>query len=126
MHHLSHLIYKVLVKIHKITPATGKERGDIEIKDYVVLQKPQDLTDCLPPPCTLILDFTLTHTRFGRSQLHSLGQMTHTRCSDGAPALDEALREVARKKILHYRQLYVDRPEPIAFMPVAVDTGSYL
>ncbi len=30
---------------------------------------------------------------------------------------------VTRKKILHYRQLYVDRPEPIAFMPVAVDTG---
>ena len=28
------------VKIHKITPATGKERGDLEIKDYVVLQKP--------------------------------------------------------------------------------------
>ena len=58
------------VKIHKITPATGKERDDIEIKDYVVLQKPQEQTDCLPPPCTLILDFTLTHTRFGRSQLH--------------------------------------------------------
>ena len=30
---------------------------------------------------------------------------------------------MARKKILHYRQLYVDRPEPIAFMPVVVDTG---
>jgi hypothetical protein len=30
---------------------------------------------------------------------------------------------VARKKILHYRQLYIDRPEPIAFMPVAVDTS---
>ncbi len=29
------------VKIHKITPANGKERGDLEIKDYVVLQKPQ-------------------------------------------------------------------------------------
>jgi hypothetical protein len=28
------------VKIHKITPAKGKERGDLEIKDYVVLQKP--------------------------------------------------------------------------------------
>ena len=28
-----------------------------------------------------------------------------------------------RKKILHYRQLYIDRPEPIAFMPVAVDTS---
>ena len=25
------------VKIHKITSATGKERGDLEIKDYVVL-----------------------------------------------------------------------------------------
>ena len=55
--------------------------------------------------------------------MHSLGQLTHTRRSDGAPELDGALRAVARKKILHYRQLYVDRPEPIAFMPVAVDTG---
>ncbi len=25
------------VKIHKITPTTGKERGDLEIKNYVVL-----------------------------------------------------------------------------------------
>ena len=30
------------VKVHKITPVTGKERSDLEIKDYVVLQKPQD------------------------------------------------------------------------------------
>ena len=30
---------------------------------------------------------------------------------------------VARKKIIHYRQLYIDRPELIAFMPVAVDTS---
>jgi hypothetical protein len=30
---------------------------------------------------------------------------------------------VDRKKIIHYRQLYIDRPEPIAFMPVAVDTS---
>ena len=50
------------VKIHKITPATGKERGDLEIKDYVVLQKPQEQADRLPPPRTLIMDFTLTHT----------------------------------------------------------------
>ena len=28
------------VKIQKITPGTGKERGDLEIKDYVALQKP--------------------------------------------------------------------------------------
>ena len=52
------------VRIHKITPATGKERGDIEIKDYVVLLKPQEQTDRLPPPRTLIMDFTLTHTWF--------------------------------------------------------------
>jgi hypothetical protein len=31
------------VKIHKITPTTGKERGDIEM-DYVVLQKPKHKT----------------------------------------------------------------------------------
>jgi hypothetical protein len=30
---------------------------------------------------------------------------------------------VARKKIIHYRQLYIDRPDPIVFMPVAVDTS---
>ena len=36
---------------------------------------------------------------------------------------DGALKVVARKKIIHYRQLYIDRPEPIAFMPVAVDTS---
>jgi hypothetical protein len=91
----------------------------VEIRDYVVLQKPH----CLPPPRTLILDFTLTHTRFRRSQLHSLGQLTHSRRSDGAPDLDGALRTVTRARIRHYRQLYINRPEPIASMPVAVDTS---
>jgi len=112
------------VKIHKITPATGKERGDIELKDYVVLQKPRDLSGCLPPPRTLVMDFTLTHTRFGRSQLCSLGQLTHTRRSDGAPEPDGALREVARTKIRHYRQLYLNRPDPIDFMSLAVSTAT--
>ena len=49
------------VKIHKIKPGTGKEQGDLEIKDCVILQKPQEQTDRLPPPRTLILDFTMTH-----------------------------------------------------------------
>jgi hypothetical protein len=40
-----------------------------------------------------------------------------------APEHDGALRTVARAKIRHYRQLYINRPEPIAFMPVAVDTA---
>ncbi len=111
------------VKIHKITPAQGKERGDEEIRDYVVLQKPRDGTDCLPPSRTLILDFTMTHTRYGRSQLSSLGQLTHNRRSDGSPDPDGSLWEEARTKIRHYRQLYINRPNPIAFMPVAVDTS---
>ncbi len=111
------------VKIHKITPAQGEERGDVEIRDYVVLQKPRDGTDCLPPPRLLILDFTMTHTRFGRSQLSSLGQLTHSRRSDGVPEPDGALREAAKTKVRHYRQLYINRPDPIAFMPVTVDTS---
>ena len=49
------------VKIHHITPATGKERGDLEIKDYVVMQKPQPQSNRLPPPHTLIMDYTMTH-----------------------------------------------------------------
>ena len=65
------------VKIHKIMTATGKERGDIEIRDYVVLQKPQEHANCLPPPHTLILDFTVTHTCYGRSIQHTSGQLTH-------------------------------------------------
>ncbi len=93
----------------------------MEIRDYVVLQKPRDLTDCLPPPRTLILDFTLTSTRFGKSHLSSLGQLTYTRRTDGTPEPDGPLRTVVRTKIHHYRQLYINRPEPIAFMPVAVE-----
>jgi hypothetical protein len=71
------------VKIHKITPVTGKERDDLEVKDYVVFQKPQEQADRFPPPRTLIMDFTLTHTQYGRSNLHPNGQLSHTRRSDG-------------------------------------------
>ena len=74
------------IKIHKITPATGKER-DIEIKDYVVLQKPKAQDNRLPPPRTLIMDL-MTHVRFGRSHLHPMGQLTRTRSSDGFPDPD--------------------------------------
>jgi hypothetical protein len=30
---------------------------------------------------------------------------------------------VVRDKIRHYRQIYLDRPDPIAFMSVTVDTS---
>jgi hypothetical protein len=45
------------------------------------------------------------------------------RRSDGTPEPDGTLKVVARKKIIHYPQLYIDRPDPIAFMPVPVDTS---
>jgi hypothetical protein len=93
------------VKIHKITSSTGKERDDLEIKDYVVLQKPLEQADRLPPPRTLILDFTLTHTRYDSSHVHTTGQLTNTRRSDGAPEFDG---------------------DPIVFLPDAVDTTGRL
>ncbi len=89
----------------------------------MVLQKPQEQSDRLPPPRTLILDFTMTHTRYDRSHLNLNGQLTNTRRSDGVPEPDGVIKAVTRKKILHYRQLYVDHPDPIAFIPVAVDTS---
>ena len=45
------------------------------------------------------------------------------RCSDGTPEPDGALKVVVRKKIIHYHQQYIDRPDPIVFMPVPVDTS---
>ena len=63
----------------------------------------------------------MTHPRYGRSHVHRSGQLTNIRRSDGDPEPDGALKVVARKKIIHYRQLYIDRPEPIAL--VAVDTS---
>ena len=52
-----------------------------------------------------------------------MGQLTHTRRTDNAPEPDGALKTVARAKIRHYRQVYLNRPDPIAFMPVVVDTS---
>ena len=92
----------------------------------MVLQKPKEQDDRLPPPRTLILDFTLTHTRYDSSHVHTIGQLTNTRCSDDTPELDGALREVVRKKILHYHQVYINRPDPITFLPATVDTTGRL
>ena len=50
------------------------------------------------------------------------GQLTNTRRSDGAPDPDAAFIEVARIKIRHYRNLYLNRPDPIVFFPLVVDT----
>ena len=49
-------------------------------------------------------------------------QLTNTRRSDGAPDPDVSLKEVVRIKISHYRNLYLNHPDPIAFVPLVVDT----
>jgi hypothetical protein len=55
--------------------------------------------------------------------VYPIGQLTNISRSDGAPEPDGALRVVTRKKIIHYRQLYIDRPDPITFMSVTVETS---
>ena len=59
------------VKTHRMTPATGNEHGDIQIKDYVILPHGED--DRLPPH-TLVMDVTMTHDLYGRT----------TQCTNGA------------------------------------------
>jgi hypothetical protein len=66
-------------KSRMVSNFLGKERGDLEMKDYVVLQKPLEQTDRLPPPRTLTLDFTLTHTRYDSSHVDTTGQLTNIR-----------------------------------------------
>jgi hypothetical protein len=58
--------------------------------------------------------------------VHTTGQLTNTRRSDDAPELDSDLREVTRKKILHYHQLYINRPDPKVFLLFTVDTTGRL
>jgi hypothetical protein len=70
------------VKTYRITPATGNERGDIEIQDYVILTHGED--DRLPPR-TLVMDVTMTHDHYGRTTQHTNGALTHRVSSTGAP-----------------------------------------
>ena len=108
------------VKTHNVTPAAGNERGDIEIKDYVILPRGED--DRLPPR-TLVIYVTMTHDRYGRSTQHTNGALTNRLSSTGAPQSDGDLNTTARKKMRHYRQIYADRPDPIIFLPVSVSTS---
>ena len=49
--------------------------------------------------------------------------MKQTLTSNGAPDPDVVFKEVTRIKIRHYRNLYLNHPDPIAFIPLAVDTS---
>jgi hypothetical protein len=58
--------------------------------------------------------------------VHTTGQLTNSIRSDDTPDLDGALREVTRKKILYYRKLYINRPDPIAFLPATASVLYHL
>ncbi len=54
--------------------------------------------------------------------MYPIGQLTLIRRSEGVPEPDGTLQTVVRDKIWIYRQIYLSRPDPIAFMTVTVDT----
>jgi hypothetical protein len=122
VYRLSLLLHSVghRVNTHRITPSAGNERGDIEIQDYAILPRGED--DRLPPR-TLVMDVTMTHDRYGRTTQHTNGALTHRVSSTGAPQPDGALNKAVRKKIRYYRQVYVDRTDPIVFLPITVRTS---
>jgi hypothetical protein len=98
----------------------GNERGDIEIKDYVILTHGEDERI---PPHTLVTDVTMTHVRYGHTTERTNGALTHRVSSTGAPQSDGDLNKEVRMKIRHNRQIYVDKPDPIVFLPVTVSTS---
>jgi hypothetical protein len=110
-------------KTHRITPAAGNERGDIEIQDYVILSHGED--DRLPPR-TLVMDVTMTHDRYGRTTQHTNGALTHRVSSTGAPHPDGTLNKATRMKIRHDRQIHVDSPDPIVFLTISVSTSGHV
>jgi hypothetical protein len=73
----------------------------------------------LPPPRTLIVDFTMTDVRFGCSHsvalLDPIGQLTDTsrfgQFSSSDP--DGVLKEAVSIKIRHYHNIYLNRPNPV-------------
>ena len=78
------------VKTHKVTTTTDNERGDVEIKDYVILSHGEDNR---LPPHTLLMDVTMTHDRYGRTTQHTNGALSHRVSSPGSHQSDGALNK---------------------------------
>ncbi len=108
---------------HKVTFPPDNERGDIEIRDYVLLPRGEDNSI---PPLTLLMEVTMTHDDYGRTTHCTNGTLTHRVSSTGTPQSVGTLNNVDRIKIRHYRQLYVDRPDPIVFLNVDVNTSDVI
>ncbi len=68
----------------------------------------------------------MTHDRYGRTTQHTNGALTHRVSSTSAPQPDGALNKTVRMKIRHYRQIYADRPDPIVFLSITVNTSGHV
>ena len=55
-----------------------------------------------------------------------LVQLPNTRSADGVPDPEGDIKEVSRIKIRYYRNVYLNHPDPIVFVPVATDTTGHL
>jgi len=64
----------------------------------------------------------MTHHRYGRTTQRTNGALTHRVSSNDAPHPDGVFKNVVRKNILHYRQFYADKIDPIIFLTVSVNT----
>jgi hypothetical protein len=63
----------------------------------------------------------MMHDHYGRTTIHTNGKLTHTMSSNDDPQSDGVVKISDRKKILHYRRLFADLPDPIVFMFVVVN-----
>ena len=70
-----------------------------------------------------MIDVTMTHDHYGRTTQRTNGALTHRVPSTGASQSDGVLNNETRIKIRNYRQLYVDRTDPIVFLTVVVSTS---
>ena len=68
----------------------------------------------------------MTHDRYGRTTQYTNGTLTHRVPSTGTPQPDGVLNKASRMKIRHYRQIYADGPDPIAFLPITVNTSGHV
>ena len=59
----------------------------------------------------------LTHTRHWEAHTHTKLRRSHP---------NNVLKNTVRPKMLHYRRLYTDRPDPIVFMSLVVNTSGRL
>ena len=71
------------------------------------------------------MDVTVTHDRYGRTTKRTNRALTVS--STGPPQSDRRyFEQYGQNKDTTYRQLCVDRPDPIVFLPVAVSTSRHV